>query len=63
MLPKDRKDRESRRKEQQVLEQATLDPHLAEPVHVVKYSDIAFRNAAVEWLIATDQVRDIVLMP
>ena len=33
--------------------QTTLDPHL-QPV--VKYSDTLFRNAAIEWLIATDQV-------
>ena len=39
------------------LHQQTLDPHLREkPERVVPYSDALFREAAVEWLIATDQV-------
>ena len=39
--------------------QSSLDPHLQERVEcerVIPYSDDLFRQAAVEWLIATDQV-------
>jgi hypothetical protein len=40
--------------------QSKIDGHLrdipAKP-KIVKYSDAAFREAAIEWLIATDQVR------
>ena len=39
--------------------QGTLDGHLRElppTARVIPYSDKAFREAAVEWLIATDQV-------
>jgi hypothetical protein len=40
------------------LHQQTLDPHLGDkPERVVPYSDSAFRDAAFERLIATDQVR------
>ena len=41
------------------LQQKTLDSHLQEmPKHerVIAYSDLVFKRAAVEWLIATDQV-------
>jgi hypothetical protein len=41
------------------LRQGRLDGHLREIVPTTKvapYSDKAFREAAVEWLIATDQV-------
>ena len=61
MLPKDRA--ESLRSAQPQHTQTMLDPHLAEPQHVVKYTDTAFRNAAVEWLIATDQVRGAAQTP
>lgn len=40
-------------------EQKTLDAHLREipkPERVVKYTELGFQRAAVEWLIATDQV-------
>jgi hypothetical protein len=41
-------------------EQSSLDPHLQErPGHKETfdlYSDSLFREAAIEWLIATDQV-------
>jgi hypothetical protein len=40
-------------------QQSTLDPHLEErPVkeHVIPYSDNLFREAAIEWLVSTDQV-------
>ena len=36
--------------------QASLNPHLREKETVVKYTDGLFREAALEWLIATDQV-------
>jgi hypothetical protein len=40
------------------LHQKTLDPHLHDKSErVVPYSDSAFRDAALEWLIATNQVR------
>lgn len=38
-------------------EQSSLDPHLREKERVIPYSDKVFREAATEWLIATDQVR------
>ncbi|KAJ7234224.1 hypothetical protein C8J57DRAFT_1089980, partial [Mycena rebaudengoi] len=38
------------------LHQLTLDPHLRnKPEHVVAYTDRLFLDAALEWLIATDQ--------
>jgi len=40
--------------------QGSLDGHLQELLpteRVVPYSETAFREAAVKWLIATDQVR------
>lgn len=60
MLPRDT---EARRKQNEKrLAQSTLTSHLREkpppPPPVVKYTDTLFRNAAVEWLIATDQVRE-----
>lgn len=36
--------------------QSTLDPHLEEKERFVPYTDANFRNAALEWLIKTDQV-------
>ena len=38
--------------------QSSLDPHLEEQCKetFVPYSDSLFREAAIEWLIATDQV-------
>ncbi|KAJ7208457.1 hypothetical protein C8J57DRAFT_1098997, partial [Mycena rebaudengoi] len=42
--------------EKERLCQATLDPHLRnKPEHVAPYTDELFRDAAIEWLIATDQ--------
>ncbi|KAJ7176397.1 hypothetical protein C8R43DRAFT_827557, partial [Mycena crocata] len=42
--------------EKERLHQATLDPHLRNrPERPAPYSDELFREAAVEWLIATDQ--------
>lgn len=58
MLPTDRKaEKEARAAECKL--QGTLDSHLTKrppPTHVVKYSHAAFKQAAVEWLSATDQV-------
>ncbi|KAJ7847688.1 hypothetical protein B0H13DRAFT_1646001, partial [Mycena leptocephala] len=46
------------------LPQQTLDPHLREkPERVVSYSDELFRDAALEWLIATDQPIDALNHP
>ena len=56
MLPTDTK---ARRKQAEAQQQSRLDPHLvkkAPAARVVKYSDHVFRQAAIEWLIATDQV-------
>ncbi|KAJ7312630.1 hypothetical protein DFH08DRAFT_707697, partial [Mycena albidolilacea] len=46
------------------LHQQTLEPHLREkPERVVPYSDDLFRDAALEWLIATDQPIDALNHP
>ncbi|KAJ7808037.1 hypothetical protein B0H14DRAFT_2380921, partial [Mycena olivaceomarginata] len=46
------------------LHQQTLEPHLREkPERVVPYSDALFRDAALEWLIATDQPIDALTHP
>lgn len=42
--------------------QSSIDPHLRERVEkerVIPYSDELFRDAAMEWVIATDQVRSL----
>ncbi len=58
MLPKDTKQR--RETEAAGATQSTLDGHLREkpavPERVVKYTDALFREAAIEWLVSTDQV-------
>ena len=58
MLPADRKaEKEARAAECKL--QGTLDSHLIKHLpltHVVKYSHAAFKQAAIEWLSATDQV-------
>ena len=49
-----------RNKAATLVRQGTLDGHLQEipqAQHIVPYSDAAFRNAAIEWLVSTDQVR------
>ena len=59
MLPRDTK---ARRLQAQKKTQQTLDGHLKEKppaMRTVKYSDEVFRQAAIEWLIASDQVRPI----
>jgi hypothetical protein len=56
MLPKDAK---QRRKEAEADKQQRIDPHLVEipqKERVVPYSDNLFRDAAIEWLVSTDQV-------
>ena len=45
--------------------QSQLDPHLRErepKTRVVPYTDALFRQVAIEWLIATDQVRPTILV-
>lgn len=60
MLPRDAKARlEARRAGQQ---QARLDSHLKElPLkeRIVPYNDELFREAAVQWLVQTDQARPL----
>jgi hypothetical protein len=57
MLPKDAK---KRRRDAQIREtQSHLDSHLREKPQkerVVPYTDEIFREAAIEWLVSTDQV-------
>ncbi|KAI0686300.1 hypothetical protein C8T65DRAFT_525276, partial [Cerioporus squamosus] len=56
MLPKDTKQR--REAEVATVAQSTLDTHLREkpaPERVVKYTDDLFQEAAIEWLVSTDQ--------
>ncbi|KAF5329115.1 hypothetical protein D9758_017952 [Tetrapyrgos nigripes] len=53
MLPKARKAAAAAASQSAV--QTTLDPHLTEPTVKIPYSDRLFREAAIEWLIATDQ--------
>jgi len=47
--------------------QSSIEPHLqtgAPPKErVIQYSDTLFRDAAIEWLVATDQVRSTFLKP
>ncbi|KAJ7181815.1 hypothetical protein C8R46DRAFT_885243, partial [Mycena filopes] len=55
-LEADVKARKAAAAEAQKLQQQTLDAHLRErPERVIPYSDQVFRDAALEWLIATDQ--------
>jgi hypothetical protein len=56
MLPKDA---EKRRKDALADNQSRLDPHLREKPQkeaIIPYSDERFRDAAIEWLVSTDQV-------
>lgn len=56
MLPKDRK---SQKDESQASRQTELNPHLkpvAPKERILPYTDDRFRDAAIQWLIATDQV-------
>ncbi len=55
MLPTHRK---ALKKAQEVQSQTKLDPHLKEKEKekVVRYTDELFQSAALEWLVATDQV-------
>lgn len=59
MLPKDA---QKRRREVQAASEAQsrLDSHLREKPQkerVIPYTDDIFREAAIEWLVSTDQVR------
>jgi hypothetical protein len=56
MLPKDAK---KRRNDAAADKQSRLDPHLREKPQkerVIPYNDDLFRDAAIEWLVSTDQV-------
>ena len=56
MLPKDA---ESCRKVADANNQPRLDPHLWEKPQkekIIPYTDEFFRDAAIEWLVSTDQV-------
>lgn len=55
MLPKDARSRHNATK---VEAQTNLHPHLKEKPKVIPYTDTTFRDAAVEWLISTDQVSE-----
>ncbi|KAG1792995.1 uncharacterized protein HD556DRAFT_1213692, partial [Suillus plorans] len=58
MLPKDTK---RRKLDAAADSQARLDTHLREPQpkeQIIPYSDAIFREAAIEWLIETDQPID-----
>jgi hypothetical protein len=56
MLPKDA---EKHRNDAAADKQSRLDPHLREKPQnerVIPYDDDLFRDAAIEWLVSTDQV-------
>ncbi len=56
MLPRDSKRR--KRDAQNLKEsQQRLDAHLRERNSAIPYSDARFCKVAIEWLVATDQVR------
>ena len=58
MLPKDA---EKCRKDALANDQSRLDPHLREKPQrevIIPYSDERFRDAAIEWLVSTDQVHN-----
>lgn len=62
MLPKAVAKRRSNTIHKAGTSQTGLDEHLRErpkTEHVMPYSDQLFREAATEWLISTDQVRQI----
>jgi hypothetical protein len=59
MLPSDVKAHKEAVKTANREEQGTLDPHLQEiprAERTIPYSEKIFRDAAIEWLISTDQV-------
>ncbi|KAJ7602668.1 hypothetical protein FB45DRAFT_773988, partial [Roridomyces roridus] len=62
---KQRKERERAAElKQQILQQKTLDPHLREkPARPAPYTDELFLDAAIEWLISTDQPIDALVHP
>jgi hypothetical protein len=58
MLPKDA---EKRRQDAKASGQSCLDPHLVEKPQkerVIPYTSDLFREAAIEWLVSTDQVME-----
>jgi len=49
-----------------MLKQGKLDSHLQDMPHkewVISYTDAQFRQVAIEWLVATDQVNIIIQSP
>ncbi|KAG6851723.1 hypothetical protein C0991_006725, partial [Blastosporella zonata] len=65
MLPKDVKARNQAKMTENEA-QPTLDPHLRErppPMKIVKYTDTAFSQAALQWLAITDQPLDALNHP
>jgi hypothetical protein len=59
MLPKDTK---NRRQAAAKDTQQRLDPHLEEKpsrARAISYTDELFREAAIEWLVSTDQVSEV----
>ena len=61
MLPQDT-DARSKDNTPAAATQTSLDPHLEEQDVVVPYSDALFQDAALQWLIETDQVRGTVYL-
>jgi hypothetical protein len=55
MLPKDAEKRRNDAASEKE-SQSRLDPHLREKERVIPYNDDMFRDAAIEWLVSTDQV-------
>jgi hypothetical protein len=55
-LPKAVKARKAAQEAEDHSKQSSLDPHLEERKTFIPYSDSLFREAAIEWLISTDQV-------
>jgi len=58
MLPKDTK---NRRQVAKADTQQCLDPHLEEKLpkeRFIQYTDDLFHEAAIEWLVSTDQVSE-----
>jgi hypothetical protein len=59
MLPRDSKRRKQETAEDLRQSQQRLDPHLREREQVIPYSDARFCEAALDWLVETDQVSNL----
>lgn len=60
------KDAEKCHQDAKANSQSCLDPHLVEKPHkerVIPYTDKIFHEAAVEWLVSTDQVMWLCALP